>query len=99
MLNADSPPTSGAWQDVTYSDAWQLRWFTVRSSAAEIHVHPASIRRAIRSGRLRCARLGGVPGAAIRIRGSWLLDFLERSATPVEVSRAPTVSHKRRARR
>jgi hypothetical protein len=60
-------------------------WLTVQLSATEAKCHPATIRRECAGGRLRFARIGG--RKAIRIRRSWLNDWLERSATPVEVQR------------
>jgi excisionase family DNA binding protein len=57
-------------------------WLTLDESAAEVKVHPATLRREIKAGRLRHARVGG--RTSIRIRRSWVNAWLEASMTPVE---------------
>jgi excisionase family DNA binding protein len=59
-------------------------WLTLDTAAAEVQVHPATLRREIRANRLRAARVGG--RKCSRVRRSWLNDWLERNATPVEVA-------------
>lgn len=60
-------------------------WFTVRQSCDYTQLHDDTLRREIRLGRLRHARVGG--RKSIRIRRSWLDTWLEASSTPVEVRR------------
>ena len=57
-------------------------WLTLREGAALVKAHETTLRREIRRGRLRCARIGG--RKAIRIRSSWLDAWLESTSTPVE---------------
>src|SRR5262245_52606597 len=45
-------------------------WLTLQQSAAIVQTHEATLRREIRSGRLRSARVGG--RRSIRLRRSWL---------------------------
>ena len=65
-------------------------WLTLRESGAEAKLHEATLRREIRAGRLRAARVGG--RRSIRIRRSWLHAWLEASSTPVEVSASARTS-------
>ena len=58
-------------------------WLTVRQSCDYTQLHDDTLRREIRLGRLRHARVGG--RKSIRIRRSWLDAWLESSSTPVEV--------------
>lgn len=58
-------------------------WLTLQQSADHAQVHPDSLRRAIKIGRIRHARVSG--RKAIRIRRSWVDAWLEADATPVEV--------------
>lgn len=60
-------------------------WLTLEESAAEVRLHPATLRRELKAGRLRHARVGG--RKSIRIRRSWLNAWLEASSTPIEVRR------------
>lgn len=60
-------------------------WLTLGQAAARVLVHEATLRREIRSGRLRHARVGG--RKSIRLRRSWVDEWLEASTTPIEVSR------------
>jgi excisionase family DNA binding protein len=59
-------------------------WLTLRQSTIETQVHESTLRREIRAGRLRHARVGG--RKSVRIRRSWLAQWLEQSATPREVA-------------
>ena len=58
-------------------------WLRLSECAERVQAHPATLRREIASGRLRCARIGG--RKSIRIRASWLDSWLEASSTPIEV--------------
>ena len=59
-------------------------WMTVDECAVEAQCHQASIRRMVRAGLLRHARVG--PGRKlIRIRRSWLHAAMEGISTPIEV--------------
>jgi len=58
-------------------------WLTLRQGADRAHAHEATLRREIRAGRLRCARLGGRKN--IRLRASWIDEWLEASSKPLEV--------------
>lgn len=57
-------------------------WLDVRGCAKRALCHEATIRRLIRAGRLRHARIGT---KNIRIRASWLDAAIEACATPTEV--------------
>ena len=57
-------------------------WLRLPEAAQLVQLHPATLRRAIRDGTLRAARVGG--RRSIRIRRTWLDAWLERSTTPVE---------------
>ena len=65
------------------SEANSDPWLTLAQSAERVQVHEATLRREIKLGRLRHARVGG--RKAIRIRASWLDAWLEQSTTPVEI--------------
>jgi excisionase family DNA binding protein len=65
----------------TYNDDW----CTLLEGARYVNFHPATLRREIAAGRLRAARIAS--RKAIRIRRSWLDEWMERSATPIEVPR------------
>ena len=58
-------------------------WLTVRGAADRARCHEATIRRLIRAGLLRHARLGH---KCIRIRASWLDAAMENAATPIEAA-------------
>ena len=60
-------------------------WLTLQQAAGSVQTHEATLRREIRKGRLRAARVGG--RRSIRLRRSWLDAWLEDSTTPVEVRR------------
>jgi excisionase family DNA binding protein len=57
-------------------------WLTLREAAQRARCHEATLRRLIRAGTLRYARLGR---KHIRIRASWVDEAIERAATPIEV--------------
>jgi excisionase family DNA binding protein len=69
--------------DTSQSAAYHDPWLTLAEGAATVKFHPATLRRAIRRGSLRAARVGG--RHCIRIKRSWLDTFVERYAEPVEV--------------
>jgi excisionase family DNA binding protein len=58
-------------------------WLRLAEGAARLQVHEATLRRAIKRGQLRAARVGG--RKSIRLRASWLDAWLESSTTPIEV--------------
>lgn len=60
-------------------------WLTLNESAARARCHPATLRREIRLGRCRAARLGG--RKSIRIKAAWIDEWLLASTTPVESAR------------
>jgi excisionase family DNA binding protein len=60
-------------------------WLTLRDGAEHVKTNEATLRREIRRGRLRHARIGG--RKCIRIRRSWLDAWLEQTSTPIEVTR------------
>ena len=57
-------------------------WWTVYEAAEHIRAHHATIRRAIWRGELRHARIGA---KAIRVRRSWVDEWLCKCGEPVEV--------------
>jgi excisionase family DNA binding protein len=59
-------------------------WLTLREGAEHVKANEATLRREIRRGRLRHARIGG--RKCIRVRRSWLDEWLEQTSTPAEVS-------------
>jgi excisionase family DNA binding protein len=61
-------------------------WLTTEESRRVAKCGLKLLYREIQAGRLRAARLGGRSGA-IRIHESWITEWLERSATPIEVGR------------
>lgn len=65
--------------DIANSDPW----LTLQQGAERLQVHEATLRRAMKRGQLRHARVGG--RKAVRLRASWCDDWLERTSTPVEV--------------
>jgi excisionase family DNA binding protein len=58
-------------------------WLTLQESAQRAHCHEATLRRLIKAGLLRHARVGAGK-KHIRIRASWLDAALEACATPIE---------------
>lgn len=58
-------------------------WLTLRDAAQYARVSVPTLRRAIRAGRLRHARVSG--NRAVRLRPSWVDDYLEATSTPIEV--------------
>jgi excisionase family DNA binding protein len=61
-------------------------WLTLRQGAAHAQADEATLRREIRRGRLRAARIGG--RKCIRLRRSWIDQWLEQTSTPVEAVRS-----------
>ncbi|MBI2453809.1 helix-turn-helix domain-containing protein [Candidatus Peregrinibacteria bacterium] len=51
--------------------------YTVEDAAKILHLHPFTVLKLIKSGRLRASRIGRV----YRIRESSIEDFLEKSST------------------
>ncbi|MCX6544421.1 MAG: helix-turn-helix domain-containing protein [Acidobacteria bacterium] len=62
------------------------QWLTVAEVAALVRLSTQILRREARAGRLPHARIGGARGP-IRIHDSWVRQWLEASATPVEMTR------------
>lgn len=60
-------------------------WLNVAECAARAKCGPKLIYREVAAGRLRAARIGS--RRDLRIHVSWLDEFLERSATPVEITK------------
>jgi excisionase family DNA binding protein len=60
-------------------------WWTLRDAAAYAQVSVATLRRELKAGRLRHARIGG--RTSIRVKAEWIDQWLESNATPVEVLR------------
>ena len=61
-------------------------WLTVRGCAERGDCHEATVRRMIRAGRVRYARVG-LGGKGLRIKASWWDAAMEANSVPVEVSR------------
>lgn len=59
-------------------------WLTLRDACAEVGFGPKMLRREVKLGRLRAARIGG--RGDLRFHRSWLHAWLERAAAPVEVT-------------
>jgi excisionase family DNA binding protein len=57
-------------------------WLTLRGAAARAAVSEATIKREVRSGRIRCARVGG--RRHLRFRAEWIDAWLDASTTPSE---------------
>lgn len=57
-------------------------WLTLDEAARIAKVSTATLRREIRKGRLRHARVAG--RRVIRIRPSWIDHWLEQSTAPIE---------------
>jgi excisionase family DNA binding protein len=58
-------------------------WLDVDETADVMGCGSALVRREIRAGRLRAARVGG---RLLRIKRTWIEEYLERQATPVELA-------------
>ncbi len=58
-------------------------WLTLNEAAPEAKTSTATLRREIKRGALRHARIGG--RKLIRIRRAWLHTWLETGGTPIEV--------------
>jgi excisionase family DNA binding protein len=59
-------------------------WLTLQQAANRAHCHEATVRRLIKAGLLRHARVGA-GRKHIRIRACWLDAAMEACATPIEV--------------
>jgi len=57
---------------------------TVEDAAGRAQVHPETVKRAIRSGRLRASRLG--ERGAYRIREEWFDDWIDAQTVSVDTS-------------
>jgi excisionase family DNA binding protein len=55
-------------------------WLDLHKAASRANCHEATLRRLIRRGKLRHARLGKL----IRVRASWVDEAMVAAATPVE---------------
>ena len=60
-------------------------WLTLKESAPVAKCGPKLLRREIRAGRLRAARIGA--RRDIRIHVDWLNDWLTAASEPVEMKR------------
>jgi excisionase family DNA binding protein len=60
-------------------------WLTLRQAAERAHCHEATLRRLIKAGLLRHARVGA-GRKHIRVKSSWLDAAMEACATPVEAA-------------
>ena len=69
--------------EVTHADPDP--WLTLRRAAEYAHCHEATLRRLIKAGLLRHARVGAGK-KHIRVRESWLNAALEACATPTETT-------------
>jgi excisionase family DNA binding protein len=72
LANSSNAPTLG-----------HDEWLTLQAAAAIVHIHESTLRREIRAGRLRYARVGGRKN--FRLRRSWVDAWLEATSAPVEV--------------
>lgn len=57
-------------------------WACLLDEAQRTKLHEATLRRAIRDGKLRHARVGG--RRAIRLKPEWTDEWLMRQSTPIE---------------
>jgi len=62
-------------------------WLTINQCAARVQVHHTTIRRMVKFGIIRHARVGTGTKKDIRVRQSWLDAGMESTATPIEVKR------------
>lgn len=76
----DQTQTAGA----ENSTPLDLTWLTVRHSAMRAAVSEGTIKREVRRGRLRAARVGG--RRSLRFRPGWVDALLEASTAPIERS-------------
>jgi excisionase family DNA binding protein len=62
-------------------------WLTVKEAEQRASCSGATLRREIKRGRLRHARVGG--RRDIRLRPEWIDEWLDATATPIEAGREP----------
>ena len=67
------------------TDSAPDEWLTAAEAKNDAKVGIKTVYREIKAGRLRAARIGG--RRDIRIKRSWISDWLEAAATPQEVRR------------
>jgi excisionase family DNA binding protein len=58
-------------------------WLNLREAAGRAKVHPETLRTAVRRREIRHAKIGG--RRSIRLRPSWVDEWIERKSVPVEV--------------
>lgn len=63
----------------------QRPWLTVEQGAERAQVGKKTLYGEVRAGRLRAARVGG--RRELRFRADWIDEWLERCATPQEITR------------
>ena len=80
--------------DLTELNASQADpWLTVMQAAAIVQVHPTTVLREIRSGRMRHVRVAG--RRTIRLRQSWLDAWLDLGSADQARSAAPPMGQPR----
>jgi hypothetical protein len=82
-MTSSSTPTAAVTAPTT---AEPSPWLTVEESRHVAKCGAKLLYREIKAGRLRAARLGARSGA-IRIHRQWITEWLELSATPIEMRR------------
>jgi excisionase family DNA binding protein len=65
--------------------AGPMLWLTVREAADRARCGPKVIYRAVRTGHLRAAKIGG--RAELRFRPDWIDGWLDALAQPQEIAR------------
>lgn len=73
-MNDERAPTTDRFGDTV--------WLTLRRAAARAAVSEATIKREVRRGRIRFARVGG--RRSLRFRAEWIDAWLDTSTTPIE---------------
>ena len=58
-------------------------WLDVRQAAARAQVGPKPIYRAVKTGALRAARIGG--RGELRFRAEWIDAWIEAASTPIAI--------------
>lgn len=67
------------------SETANAAWLTVKGACERAHVGTKLIYREVAAGRLKAARVGG--RRDLRFRPEWIDQWLDATATPVEVQR------------